>query len=235
MADGADELARATRADAASIVLKDRTTHTFWDAVVGKQAVIAQAYDACAPVNPLWPATLAAPTGAILAHPVLAARDAYERSRAAISDNSHASSCSALTLVSVMALKVLHDPVVSGVAMLARGPFTAPFDDRDVSFMMTMAPHLQRALRVNQRVAKLEEVRARLIDALEHSTQGVLLLDGRARVLFANSTAKAILAEGDGLQLCPDGLHAGSHTKMLRALVTQATQEAGFGREEDPN
>jgi DNA-binding CsgD family transcriptional regulator/PAS domain-containing protein len=217
------QLARATRADAASIVVQDRATQTFWDTVVGSQAVIARAYDSCAPANPLWPATLSAPRGSVLADPVRAARDAYERSR----EGCHPSSCTALTLTSVVALKVLHDPVTSGVSMFVRGPFTAPFDYADVSFLMSLAPHLQRALQVNQRVARLEGERAGLMDALEHASHGVLILDSRARILFANSAAQTILGEGDGLQARPDGLYAGPHTQTLRRLLAGSWQETG--------
>jgi len=125
-------------------------------------------------------------------------------------------------------VKVLHDAVASGVAVLARGPFTAPFEDVDLAILLTVAGHLQRAVRLNQRVAKLESDRAGLVDALEHSSQGVLLLGGSARILFANGAARAILDEGDALQAAPDGLRAGPHTTTLRRLVTPSRHAPEF-------
>ena len=220
-----NKLARAARADASSIVVQDRVSGTFWNAAVGSQALMIQAYDSWAGLNPLWLPTLTAPAGAVLVDPVVATREAYERSRDLSATYAHSSACAALSLISVAAVKVLRDPVVSGVVTLARGRFTAPFEHDDVTFLLHLAPHLQRAIEMNRRVAKLEDERAGLLDALERSSQGILLLDGNARILFANGTAQMILRQGDGLRAAPDGLHAGRETAALRRLVAQGDRE----------
>ena len=157
-----NKLARAARADASSIVVQDRVSGTFWNAAVGSQALMIQAYDSWAGLNPLWLPTLTAPAGAVLVDPVVATREAYERSRDLSATYAHSSACAALSLISVAAVKVLRDPVVSGVVTLARGRFTAPFEHDDVTFLLHLAPHLQRAIEMNRRVAKLEDERAEL-------------------------------------------------------------------------
>jgi hypothetical protein len=212
------------RADASSIVVRDRLTHTLWSVGVGSEGVAAHAYETWAAVNPLCPTTFAAPAGALLVDPVIASRQAYERSLEIARHSAQAGVCYPLTLISVAAVKILQDASSSGVVTVARGRFSALFGDQEVSILSHLAPHLQRAIQVNQRIARVEGDRAGLAEALERSPQGVLLLDANAAVLFAHHTAKTLIREGDGLKASADGLRAASprDTSALRRHVREA-------------
>lgn len=63
-----------------------------------------------------------------------------------------------------------------------------------------------------------------MLDALDHLAQGIMLVDGEARLRYANRAAHAMLATGNGLYARADGLRTASHaeTEALRRLVRRA-------------
>jgi DNA-binding CsgD family transcriptional regulator len=82
-----------------------------------------------------------------------------------------------------------------------------------------LAPHLTRALQLNQRLARAEIARAAPVEALDRLEQGVVLVDGEARVLFANRAAEA--AFDGGLRLRDRVLRTDNNeeTSALHALI----------------
>jgi len=75
----------------------------------------------------------------------------------------------------------------------------AAFDRNDVEGLRLLLPHLQRALRIQRRLAELEIERDAAIHALDHLPWGVVLIDDRGNRLAANRRAQEILVAGDGL------------------------------------
>lgn len=105
------------------------------------------------------------------------------------------------------------------------------FRDRDRQRFVALAPHLARAARIGHELGAAAAARQALTDALDRLPRGVLLLDARLAVKFANVYAEEVLAAGDGLRLDRDGLQA-SHPAdsiALRALVAGAAHPAAGG------
>lgn len=95
------------------------------------------------------------------------------------------------------------------------------FASDKVSLLNALTPHLQRAVQLNLRLAQLEAGNRISAAALDRLRQGILVVSQGAKVLFANSAAEAILAEGDGLSSDDEGLRAATAavTARLRRLI----------------
>ncbi len=98
------------------------------------------------------------------------------------------------------------------------------FDADEMSLMNMLIPHLQRAVSLHRKIADLEKQNIAASDALDHWSLGVILLDSRGRVLFANRNAEEIVRQRDGLTMSADGLHAAlpGETSALRRLIHDA-------------
>jgi DNA-binding CsgD family transcriptional regulator len=70
------------------------------------------------------------------------------------------------------------------------------FEAKHLKLYHALAPHLVRAVQLNQRLARAEIGSATTGAALDRLEQGVLLTDGKARVAFANRAAQALFDAG---------------------------------------
>lgn len=77
------------------------------------------------------------------------------------------------------------------------------FADSDRDRMQLLLPHISRSIGVMQRLRAAELTVATTLAALDRLPSGVLLLDASGHVAFANRSAQQMLAQGDGLRLCP--------------------------------
>ena len=87
-----------------------------------------------------------------------------------------------------------------------------------------LLPHLQRAARLQARVARLQQDALLLATTLERLSLGVLALAADLEVVFANAVAEQVLGGGDGLRLA-DGrlsLREPALQRRLRAAVEAA-------------
>jgi DNA-binding CsgD family transcriptional regulator len=115
-----------------------------------------------------------------------------------------------------------------------RSPARGPFEASDLERVRPILPHLARAVQANERFASLDRTRAALADALESLRHGVVVVDRRGRVVFANRAARDIAGARDGLSITADGLVASVSVERsrLRALFDDAVRTAageGFG------
>jgi hypothetical protein len=101
-----------------------------------------------------------------------------------------------------LAANVLLDGTVSAVAAVYR-PWSrgGDFDRREQAIFSALTPHLQRAVRIHVRMSQPNRERANWLEILDRLRQAVLIVDADARVLFANGSAEALLAKGDGLRV----------------------------------
>lgn len=81
------------------------------------------------------------------------------------------------------------------------------FEAEHLRLYNILAPHLARAVQLNQRLGRAEIAHVRTAAALDRLEQGVLVADGKARVIFANRAAETLFATG-GLRLRDGAVHA---------------------------
>jgi DNA-binding CsgD family transcriptional regulator len=89
-----------------------------------------------------------------------------------------------------------------------------------VAALKVLQPHLARAMQVGLRLAT-DTARARALDAFERRLEGVLLVDGKCGVLWANQAAEGLITAGDRLSSMGRALacHRPDETRKLRQLV----------------
>ena len=174
-------------------------------------------------LNPLWPATVAAPAGTVLIDREVAGRDAFERSEFRNDFGRR------VGLHAGMAVKVLDESSVAAVLVVARGRSQGEFDPADAKLLSRLAPHLHRAVQVNRRLSLPRGETEATADVLDRLPHAAMLVDAAARVLFANGAARSILAAQDGLRSDPDGLRADTpaQTNDLRRRIGRAAAPAG--------
>lgn len=92
-------------------------------------------------------------------------------------------------------------------------------------------PHLQRALRLRQRLAgQLAPARA-AVEALDHIDAGVLVLDTNCRVLHANAAARGMLSDNTELAVISGCIRLRSPSLQQRFLsLVRAAIEVAEGR-----
>ena len=61
-------------------------------------------------------------------------------------------------------------------------------------------PHIGRALRLRGEIARCQTVQASLVSAMDHLSEGVVVVDPELRVLYANAAAEEVFAARDGLR-----------------------------------
>lgn len=112
-----------------------------------------------------------------------------------------------------------------------RFEFTVPgkrdFTPEHLRLHAALAPHLTRALQLNQRLARAEIAHAAPVEALNRLEQGVVLVDGQAQVLFVNRAAEGALDRG-GLRTRERVLRTDSadETSALHALIAGCARAA---------
>jgi DNA-binding CsgD family transcriptional regulator/PAS domain-containing protein len=102
---------------------------------------------------------------------------------------------------------------------VVRSPAMGPYEENELARVRAILPHLSCAAQVNERLARLERTRTTLADGLEHLRDGVLVLDRRGRVVWANRAARGIAAQQDGFALTSDGVAASRSTERARLRV----------------
>jgi DNA-binding CsgD family transcriptional regulator/PAS domain-containing protein len=115
-----------------------------------------------------------------------------------------------------------------------RPPGAHAFDAEDQRCLGALVPHLRRALRTHYVVAAKAAEAADYLSVIERLNAGVLLIDTRGQVLFANAAAKLILDRRDGLFLCRGRLLATTahlSERVARAIATAILPPGPTSRE----
>jgi len=107
----------------------------------------------------------------------------------------------------------LHDGVVALMASIDEGHAAglgihrnrrgSDWGPEEIAVLRALIPHLRRAYAINRRIASIETARLRLDATMDHLPFGVVLLDERARITYANRVASSIAAARDGLVFGP--------------------------------
>jgi DNA-binding CsgD family transcriptional regulator len=113
------------------------------------------------------------------------------------------------------------EEALSTVVVAYRPYAKGDFNTTERKLFAALIPHLQRAAQLQLRLAGLDGLPESSAEILNRLSQGVLLVDAEARVIFANRAAESILRAGRGLFLGRDGLRAEipSETRRLRRII----------------
>lgn len=106
-------------------------------------------------------------------------------------------------------------------------PGKAEFGPQHIKLYNALAPHLKRAVQLNQRLGRLTAERQMSCDTLDHLAQGVLVVDAGGRIILANRAAERAFA--DGLVLA-DGVvcaHSAAETSSLHAAIAHCADLLG--------
>jgi len=139
--------------------------------------------------------------------------------------------CKPQGVEATIATNLLVEGPLSTVIAVSRPYAEGDFDATETRLFAEIIPHLQRALQLQLRLAGLDslpEGSAEIIDLLR---DGVVLVDGEARVIFANRAAEGILRAGRGLFLGRDGLRAeilGETRRLRRVIADCALRHPGL-------
>jgi DNA-binding CsgD family transcriptional regulator len=120
---------------------------------------------------------------------------------------------------------------ITAIRSLRAGSFTS----NEVALFEYLAPHLQCAVRIHNRIAGLESGLNAATGVLDRFSTGIIAVDSDAKVILANRAADAILERWDGL-MSRNGLQAASRqeTAKLRSAIAAvcAQQESGMRKPE---
>jgi DNA-binding CsgD family transcriptional regulator len=221
-----DAMSRLIDAEGASLVAQDRHTHRMDGAAVGDHATALKEYgDYYGRINPVWPPTFAASAGEVLIDREIVGTSDFERTEF-FNDF-----CIPHQLHSSLAVKVLNTPLASAVVSLSRRATKPVFGRAEGRLLEYLAPHLKHALAVSQSLAEVRSLTSGLMAALHLLPHGAMLVDGHARVKFANGAAEALLQQRDGVSLGPEGLQArnAEDTQILRSQIAYAARQRSAG------
>ena len=112
---------------------------------------------------------------------------------------------------------------------VVRGLRSEVFSDEQVSFVQRLAPHIQRAIGLNQRLAALQNGQASLETALSCMETAVFVLARAGLIHYSNAAGDRIIQKRDGLTVCQGRLCAEnpSAQNALARLVRTALAEKG--------
>lgn len=209
-------VATALGGTGSSIAVQDRFTHELQAIAFGSQLTMLQAYNPYwASICPTWPPTYSVPVGTLMIDRLFIGRRAIEESEF------YNDFLRPLDVNSAMAIKILHEPQSAGVLMVTRDHSQPEFEAEDGALLKLLVPHMEKALRIRQRLTGQPRL---AMEALDRLNDGVVVLDAHARILVANTSARHRLASGDGLLSCSDGIRTLSNdqTQTLRGMIGQA-------------
>ncbi len=107
------------------------------------------------------------------------------------------------------------------------------FTDAEIERFRALAPHVGAAVRIQQKIAALELRLADAAEVLDRLPLGVLLVDGRGRIITMNRGAKRIVAQNDGLRadaarVCRADV-AAERDKLAKLIASAANRESVEG------
>jgi DNA-binding CsgD family transcriptional regulator len=125
---------------------------------------------------------------------------------------------------------IAQDQLTTSEISVIRSRRAGSFTSNEVALFEYLAPHLQRAVRIHNRMAGLESGLSAATGALDRFPTGIVAVDSDARVILTNRAADAILKRKDGL-ISRDGLRADSRqeTAKLRNAIAAVCMQQDSG------
>jgi DNA-binding CsgD family transcriptional regulator/PAS domain-containing protein len=83
---------------------------------------------------------------------------------------------------------------------VARSDIQARFEESDLRQIEALSPHICRALLISDALDLQSIVATRLAETVDHLSTGIVLTEDRGRITYMNSSAEAILKDGNALK-----------------------------------
>jgi len=135
-----------------------------------------------------------------------------------------------LDVHSLLTAILVKDGSFSAVATFGRSGRAGEWESSHCEIMRLMAPHLQLAAEVGQRLAGISRTSAG--PALDAVADAMIILDSDGRLVFSNAAAEALLHSADGISVRHSKLCASfaADTVALQAAIVGATTARTLGR-----
>lgn len=112
---------------------------------------------------------------------------------------------------------------------MCRSARRGTFDSDEQRLLEWLSPHLCRSVALGFRIDGYLAMQQAAFNVLDRLADGVIVLDRKARVLFANAAARRMAEEGS-LRLQPSiGIYSPAHSHRLNELIRVALQGAAGG------
>ncbi|MGH7154330.1 MAG: GAF domain-containing protein [Acetobacteraceae bacterium] len=212
-------IAGSVRACGAGLGVQDMKTHEFWAVAESDiDTSMHETYQRLAPENRIWQEIGRARRP--LADQMVIPKTEFLRSAL------HAEWFVPQGFHSVMAAPVMARGSHCGVVVTFGSEQRGDFDDADLDRLAHLARHLSRALGLRLDRARLAAEFGTGNQALDELTEGVLLLDGKYRLQYANSAGRTILNRRVGILVREDRLvcrNSHDHNELQKTLLLVST------------
>jgi DNA-binding CsgD family transcriptional regulator len=104
------------------------------------------------------------------------------------------------------------------------------FGPEEARILKVLLPHLRRAVELQEKVLQFQSQQDTLANLLARMVDGILFVDGNARVCYMNGVTERIASEEDGLRIVRGRLCASLRSETVRlhrAVATAAAIAAG--------
>jgi len=118
----------------------------------------------------------------------------------------------------------MRDNSLAYQVIVQRGTSAGDYSDEEIKQFNYLIPHLQRAFKINQRIATLQHRSDSMEMTLDQLSTGLVLVDTEGKVCFLNRKAEQIINAQPGLSIVSGKLAASSmrETAHLQQLIRQA-------------
>ena len=171
--------------------------------------------------NPLWPRTIERPAGEVFYLDSLIPRKDFvatpffnEWMRPAEFG------------IASMGANLLVGNEVSTMISVANAPGKDEITGQQTLVFKAALPHIDRAVRIHRELRMRDLDHDTAPERLECLQYSVMLVDGAARVLFANAAARRLLGSGAGLACKGGCLHSADGSVALQGLIASCTPRA---------
>jgi len=168
----------------------------------------------------MWKVGAKLPLGAVMVREMIISRDEFCRT------DYYNEWCKPQGVEAAIATNLLVEGPLSTVIAAYRPYAKSDFDAMETRLFAALVPHLRRALQFQLRLAGLNGLLEGSTEILNRLLHGVILVDGEARLIFANRAGEDVLRAGRGLFLGRDGLRAEipSETRRLRRIIADCAE-----------
>ena len=216
------KLADTTGTAQVGLASMDRRAHAYESIAPRIDPVLGASYqNYWAFHDPLWPLTTQRPAGVVFSFDSVMSREEY--SATPVFNEWFRPAEFGLAMIGA---NLLVGDQVSSILCVANAPKKETLSDQQTLAFKAALPHVNRAVRTH-RAFRIRDLGQDTAPAqLETLRRGVMLVDGAARVLFANEAARKLLGSAGGITTKSGCLHSSGNSDVLRGLIASCRRRA---------